>query len=78
LFAELSGILRGLQLAWDLGYQSITLEFDSQAALDLIVDAHNNEFNPHASILSLIRKLSALPWLVSFSHTLREDNECAD
>jgi len=54
------------------------LESYSQAALDLLDDAHPNEFHPHATILSLIRKLSALPWLVSFSHTLREGNECAD
>jgi len=40
LFAALSEILRGLQLGWDLGYRFINLEFDSQAALDLIVDAH--------------------------------------
>ncbi|MCI11085.1 ribonuclease H protein [Trifolium medium] len=36
LLTELSAIWSGLQLAWDLGYRSIVLESDSQAALDLI------------------------------------------
>jgi len=46
--------------------------------LDLIVDAHQNEFHPHAIIHPLIRKLYALLWLVYFSRTLREDNKCVD
>jgi hypothetical protein len=54
------------------------LESDSQAALDLIANARQNEFHPHATILSLIIKLYVLPSLVSFSHTLREGNEYAD
>jgi len=36
LFAEISGILRGLQLAWDLG----SVESDSQAVLNLIANDH--------------------------------------
>ena len=70
LLAELSAIWKGLQLAWDLGYRSIIMESDSQAALDLIVDTKQKDFHPHATLLSLIRKLTSLPWVVSFSHTL--------
>jgi len=36
-------------------------EFDYQATLDLIVDDDHNEFHPHETILSLIRKLSHVP-----------------
>jgi ribonuclease HI len=78
LVAELSAIWKGLQLAWDLGYKSIIMESDSQAALDLIANTQQNEFHPHATLLSLIRKLTFLPWVISFAHTLREGNECAD
>ncbi|KAK2382027.1 TMV resistance protein N [Trifolium repens] len=78
LVAELSAIWKGLQLAWDLGYKSIIMESDSQAALDLIANTQQNEFHPHATLLSLIRKLTSLPWVISFAHTLREGNECAD
>jgi hypothetical protein len=53
-------------------------ELDFQAALVLIDDANHNDFHLHATLLSLIRKLSSLSWEVSFNHTLREDNEYAD
>jgi len=46
--------------------------------LDLIADTNQNDFHPHANLLSFIRKLSSLPLTVSFNHTLREGNECAD
>ena len=71
LLAELSAIWRGLQLAWDFGYRSIIIEYDSKSALDLIADTKENDFHPHANLLSLIRKLSSLPWILSFTHTLR-------
>jgi hypothetical protein len=54
------------------------MESDSQSALDLIADTKENDFHPHENLLSLIRKLSSLPWIVSFTHTLREGNKCAD
>ena len=65
-------------MAWVLGYRSIILESDSQTTLDLIADTTHNDFHPHASLLSLIRKFASLHWVVSFTHTLREGNECAD
>jgi len=54
------------------------VEFDSRMALDFIVDTKQNDFHPHTTLFSLIKKLSSLSWVVSFSHTLREGNECAD
>jgi hypothetical protein len=73
LVAGLSAIWKELQLAWDLGYKSIIMESDSQVALDLIGNTQQNEFHPHATLLSLIRKLTSLPWMI---YTLREGNEC--
>jgi len=61
LLVELSAIWKGLQLAWDLGYRFIIIESDSQTALDLIANTDDNDFHPHANLLSLIRKLSSLP-----------------
>jgi len=54
------------------------LEYDSHATLNLIADTTQNDFHPHAALLSLIRKLASLRLVVSFTHTLREGNECAD
>jgi len=34
--------------------------------------------SPHATLLSLIRKISSLFWEVSFIYTLLEGNECSD
>jgi ribonuclease HI len=53
LLAEFYDILKGLQLAWDLGYNNISLEFDSKSAIDLILDDDNN-FHPHAIVLGQI------------------------
>jgi len=46
--------------------------------LDLINDTKHNDFHPHATLLSLTRKLYALSWVVSFNDTLQKENECAD
>jgi hypothetical protein len=50
--AGLSTIWRVLQLILDLGYKSIIMESDSQAALDLIAHTQQNEFHPHSTLLS--------------------------
>ncbi|PNX68839.1 ribonuclease H, partial [Trifolium pratense] len=42
LLAELYAILKGLQLAWGLGYRTINLESDSKSAIDLILEDDNN------------------------------------
>ncbi|XP_045786980.1 uncharacterized protein LOC123882215 [Trifolium pratense] len=76
LLAELYAILKGLQLAWGLGYRTINLESDSKSAIDLILEDDNN-FYPHAIVLGQIRILRTRNWSLSFSHTLREGNECA-
>lgn len=59
IFAELSTIWVGLQLATDIGHKFIIFEFDSKNVMDLIEDVHNSNFHPRWTILSLIRKLSS-------------------
>jgi len=54
------------------------LDLDFKEVLDLIEDVHNSNFHPQETIHSLIRKLSSLPHTISFTHTLREDNEYDD
>ncbi|GAU35993.1 hypothetical protein TSUD_211300 [Trifolium subterraneum] len=74
--AGFGGLIR-LQLAWDLGFRTIILESDSKSAINLILEDDNN-FHPHAIVLGQIRIFRARNWSLSFSHTLREGNECAD
>jgi hypothetical protein len=54
------------------------MKSDSQAALNLIANTQQNGFHSHATLLWLIRKLTSLSWVISFAHTLRGGNECAD
>jgi len=54
------------------------MEFDSWTTLDLITNTNQNDFHHHANLLSLIKKLSYISWVVSFNHALREGNECAN
>jgi ribonuclease HI len=49
ILAELYAILKGLQLAWDLGYCTITLESDSKSAIDLILKDDNNFLSHNCS-----------------------------
>ncbi|KAL5185123.1 putative ribonuclease H protein [Glycine soja] len=51
--------------------------YDSTLALHLI---HNevNEYHPYSPMVQLIDHLLALTWIVSFKHTLQEENACAD
>lgn len=54
LLVELLAILEKLQLACDLRYRSIVMEFDSQAVLELIADTKHNDltFILHNFIIS--------------------------
>jgi hypothetical protein len=77
LLIELFAFLKGFQLAWELSYCTITLESDSKSAIDLILEDDNN-FHPHVIVIGHIRIFQTRNWSLSFSHTLREGNKCAD
>ncbi|KAG5059709.1 hypothetical protein JHK87_000738 [Glycine soja] len=77
LKAELFVILHGLRKAWNDGFRFVQCESDSQLALNLIL--HNgNASHPYNALISLIRNCINQPWNVTFMHTLREGNACAD
>ncbi|KAG4923982.1 hypothetical protein JHK87_049522 [Glycine soja] len=73
----LFGIYHGLNLAGHKGFCLVICESDSKMALQFIeegvVDCH-----PHAPLVAAIRLLMGLNWDVSFLHTFREGNFCAD
>lgn len=77
LVAELLVIEHGLLIARCLCYRIVILESDSRTALDLIEDTTQG-FHPLASLLNCIHRFRSMDWLLSFLHTLREGNECAD
>lgn len=74
--AELWGILKGLELAWDPGEKRIILETDSKAALQLIQGAGNE--SPHYNLVSRIRNPTNRSWNCRLQHAWREGNKYAD
>lgn len=77
LTTELFAIAWGLKVAWLARYKKIVCASDSQLARSLIKEGVSR-FHPHAAILDTIRLVISRDWQVSFIHTLREANSCAD
>lgn len=77
LRAELLAMACGLKITWEAGYKEVMCESDSKIALELIQKVVDT-FHPHAPLVSHIRKFTFLNWKLSFHHTFREDNECAN
>jgi len=72
LYAELMTILQGLLLVWEKGIRLLICESDSSWVLHLI-DHGDNRYHPYAAVINKTRD-----WVISFSHTLRQGNMCAD
>jgi ribonuclease HI len=77
LEVELLAIHNGLMLAWDIGYNDVSCRSDCKEALSLI---HEPIFRPHkyVGIIDSIKELISRDWNISFVHTYREGNQCAD
>lgn len=74
---ELLAIYHGLVLGLAGGYHNVVCETDSKVALSLINEG-TQQVHPYATIISKIRSFSSHPWRLSFQHTFREGNFCAD
>lgn len=74
--AELWGICKGLELAWEMGEKKIIVETDSKTSLDIIQGG--NQLSPHYNIILRIRKLMSQNWECKLQHAWREGNKCAD
>ncbi|CAL1389137.1 unnamed protein product [Linum trigynum] len=74
--AELEGIVKGLQVAWNEGLRCIVVHTDSQTAIKLIKEAENR--HRHFLLVQEARRLLALDWQVQLLHVYREGNFVAD
>ncbi|CAL1394760.1 unnamed protein product [Linum trigynum] len=74
--AELAGIVQGLRLAWETGYNRIEVHTDSSTAVKLIQTAADH--NPHRGLIAAARQLLSLDWQVRITHVFREENFVAD
>lgn len=77
LNAELQAILYGLDLAWNEGYRNVECESDSKTSLLMIAEGVPYT-HPHAPIVDHIRSFLQRHWTLTFHHSLREGNFCAD
>ncbi|CAI0418875.1 unnamed protein product, partial [Linum tenue] len=61
--AELWGIYKGIDLAWNKEVKFLIIETDSQLALDLL-NKRTDPTHPLATLLRAIRRLIAQEWVV--------------
>ncbi|KAF7806109.1 ribonuclease H [Senna tora] len=77
IWAELNGILDGLELLWCKGFRSVTLECDSEEALELIKNGTADN-HPCSGLVHCIRDCINRCWNVDLQHVYREANRAAD
>ncbi|KAF7800755.1 Ribonuclease H protein [Senna tora] len=75
--AELRGIVDGLEMLWEKGFRKVTIECDSEVALELVsngvVDIH-----PCSALVQRVRSLIDRHWDTELVHVFREANQAAD
>ena len=74
--AELWGIVKGLQLAWQKGFRNMILEVDLGNLISKLQDRKKNEaeLSLYLQCLSLLER----SWQVKLKHTPREGNNAAN
>ncbi|KAF7816000.1 hypothetical protein G2W53_029969 [Senna tora] len=77
LWAELRGILDGLELLWNKGFRKVVIECDSKVALELVENG-TTENHPCSGLVHQIRSLVDRNWDVNLVHAFREANQAAD
>lgn len=75
--AELHATAYGLKLAWDKGFRAVVCESDSQTALQMVSERVTFS-HPYAPLVEYICAFVNYNWDLSFLHSLREGNMCAD
>ncbi|CAN1243659.1 Putative ribonuclease H protein At1g65750, partial [Linum perenne] len=75
--AELTGIVLGMERAWNKGIRSLEIQTDSLCAVNLLLKADNLD-HQHATIVGRFRKLLERNWSVNVIHVYREANCPAD
>ncbi|KAE8668924.1 hypothetical protein F3Y22_tig00112281pilonHSYRG00159 [Hibiscus syriacus] len=74
---ELQAIRLGLSIAWEYGFRDVKCEANAHVALNLI-ESGNVFTHPLGGLILDIRSLKGRRWTLSFNHTYREVNFCAD
>ncbi|CAN1194372.1 Putative ribonuclease H protein At1g65750, partial [Linum perenne] len=75
--AELTGIVTGLERAWERGIRDLEIQSDSRCAISLLTQPTSPD-HQYASIVARYRRLLERNWTVSLKHIFREANHLAD
>ncbi|CAN1799327.1 Putative ribonuclease H protein At1g65750, partial [Linum perenne] len=75
--AEITGIVLGLEKAWEMGVRDIVVQSDSLCAVRLL-SSDDSLDHQHATIVSKYKKLLDRDWRVELKHVYRESNHLAD
>ncbi|KAL6502592.1 hypothetical protein OROHE_024245 [Orobanche hederae] len=79
VLAELTGVMKGLELAWNIGRRKIIVETDNEGVLQMIKDTRNRQ-NDNYKLAKEIKELLGRDWEAEVELKLcrRESNRCAD
>ena len=76
--AELTAVLKGLQVAWQEGYKKVQVDVDSEVVVRTLAGA----IPDHSPFIHIVRRCKELMrregWVVNISHCYREANRAAD
>jgi len=64
-------------MAWNNCFRHVECKWDCQAALIFIKEGVPTT-HPYAPVIDLIKRFINYPWLLTFHHSLREDNSRAE
>ncbi|XVE64144.1 hypothetical protein DITRI_Ditri07aG0078100 [Diplodiscus trichospermus] len=75
--AELWGLLKGVELAWNIGIRNLQVEVDSKEVIQAI-EENMDTVRISPSLISGIKEMMRREWVVSLRHAYRETNQAAD
>ncbi|CAN1809467.1 Putative ribonuclease H protein At1g65750 [Linum perenne] len=75
--AELTGIIIGMERAWNAGVRDLEIQTDSLTAVGLLNNAKATD-HQHASLIVQFSSLLDRNWKVTLKHIFREANHLAD
>lgn len=76
--AELWGILKGMELAWNFGIRRLMVESDSLSIISFLNHKKKESSSCNNNLIRLILGWKSRSWNISFMLTLREGNSVAD
>ncbi|CAN1238296.1 Putative ribonuclease H protein At1g65750 [Linum grandiflorum] len=75
--AEISGIVAGLEIAWDAGIRRLAIQTDSTCTVQILNSSDIGD-HPHATLVMKFQELQQRAWRIELSHVFREANFLAD